>query len=85
VARLFDPRRADDVQARIPVRRRNGFPGVEADAHPHGSAWRPRRGREGPLALHRRCDRLGGPAEHHEERVALRIDFPTLIRGEGGP
>src|SRR5262245_26134241 len=45
----------------------------------------PRCSREGTLDLHCGGHRLGGTEEHHEKRVALGIDFPALIDGEGGP
>jgi hypothetical protein len=83
VASLFDPRGADDVQPRIPLCGPNGFPSVDTDAHLHGPARWPRLGREGTLNLYRGGDRLGGTEEHHEERVALGIDFSALIGGEG--
>jgi hypothetical protein len=41
--------------------------------------------RQGTLDLHRGSVRLGGVEEHHEERIALRIDFPALMRGKYGP
>jgi hypothetical protein len=85
VASLFDPRATDDVQPRIPFRRPNRFPGVDADAHPHSPALRPRCGREGTLDLYCGGHCLGGTEEHYKERVALGIDFPAFIRGKGGP
>ena len=85
VAGLLDARAADDVQPRVPFRRPDRFPRVDADAHPHGAALRPGLGRESALDRHRCGNRLRGAREHHEERVTLGINLVALARGNRGP
>jgi hypothetical protein len=84
VAGLFNPRGADDVQPRIPFHRPNGFPGTHPDAHPENLTRRPGLKGQGTLDVLRGGDRLGGLGGHHEERVALGIDFPAVIGHERG-
>src|SRR5262245_60808109 len=83
MASLLDARAPDNVQARVPLSRPDRFPCMQADAHAYSPALWPEPCREGALARDRRGDCLRGAGEHHEERITLRIDFESLVRGKG--
>jgi hypothetical protein len=85
VRRGRDPRRAIDVQPDEPGRGAGGLPGVQAHAHAHLDAVRPRLGGERALRIDRREHRVLGVVEKHEERVALGALLAAAVAREGRP
>jgi hypothetical protein len=69
--------RAVDVHADVALAIHCRLTGVEAHAHPHGLPAGPVVGLERPLGGDCRLDRVPGPGERDEERIALRVDDVT--------
>jgi hypothetical protein len=55
---------------------------IESHPHANGKAVRPREPDESSLRRDRGGDRISGPAESEEERVALSVDLPAFPFGD---
>ena len=81
MTRGHDPSCAVDSHAHVALSCGSRLAGVEAHPHSDGHAVRPLVLRESALAGDRGGDRVPGPPEGDEERVALRVDLlPTCSR-----
>jgi hypothetical protein len=84
VAGGADPRGAVHADAHVALLAYLGLARVQSHAHLDDDVLRPAARGEIALCADRRGDRLGRRAEGDEERVALRVHDPSVVRGEGG-
>ena len=64
------------VDARVPLGRAQGRPGVQPHAHAHRAVGQP------PLRLHGRRHRVAGPWEDDEEGIALGVHLDAAVARE---
>jgi hypothetical protein len=83
VGRRADPGCPMDADSDVAVLADLWLGRVDADAHPNVGALRPRAPRQPPLDVHRRDNRVAGPSEGREERIALRVHLLPVSRLEG--
>jgi hypothetical protein len=69
-------------EAHVLLARGPWLAGVQAHPHMNLDAFGPRMCCERALSLDRTRDRISGPPESGEERVTLRVDFPSATRLE---